>query len=600
MRQNTVKRLTGRLITTTDVKRRAQAALLHPLSLLALIVLLVNDFVLKAVWPGTWITGKLSDLAFVIFAPPSITYLLTRFSRQNSKASNIAWICGYIVLPVLYATYNAFEPLHDFIMGGFAVITGSLGSSPFDPTDNIVVPFGVAIALWAWRTTGPDIHTARPKLAVAVALIAAFATIATSESPHTSGFTEVTGDGNGRVDIYGHGATSFVSLDGGLTWMPHNRLTWMPRYRLAETETAADANYADDSNDDPGAQRQPLQGVYGIEGNHVVFKHGDQKQRVFSGPVFIPAGDINTIRLAVKNENIEAVYLAPQDLHVDESTGNVIVALGFQGVAVGTPDGEWRRIPVGYPKVDLSLGGRMKLLLGSLDIVFVSVAVAVVAVTAALGLSGIRVATANVRRLVAILAGACVFVSWSVYVYWFTGGVGANMTLVSGALFWILVPIVILMIPASIVCFFVYKARSAKATNMLVLVLALLPIVPLALAMPILDPLRSDDFLLSEFLVISVSSITALCSSFAMIVILATARSLRVLLVTISAMLLMALTSFAAYFMWLIVGMQIYLYSLLAAGLATCIGYLLVRYLSGNGKIAGTPFREPIDEQSLS
>jgi hypothetical protein len=43
-------------------------ALLHPISLLALGVLLLNDHVLKSAWPGP-ITGKLSDLAGMVFFP---------------------------------------------------------------------------------------------------------------------------------------------------------------------------------------------------------------------------------------------------------------------------------------------------------------------------------------------------------------------------------------------------------------------------------------------------------------------------------------------------------------------------------------------------
>ena len=570
------------------MNQRAQAALLHPLTLLALTVLIVNDFVLKALWPGSWVTGKLSDLAFVIFALPLTTYLLTRVSWQNGKTWNIAWVCGYIGLPGLYAIYNAYEPLHDFIMGGFSVITGGLGSSPFDPTDNIVVPFGVAIALWVWRTTGSGTLIARPKLAVGVAMIAAFATLATSEPLYTSGFTGVGGDGNGRVEVYGDGAHSFVSFDGGLTWVPE--------YTLTEDDTVADINDDEDSTSESSPQRRPVQGVYEIEGNHVVLKRGNQKQRVFSGPVFIPSGDINTIMVAVRDEAIDKVYLHPRDIHVDEATGNVIVALGFQGVAVGTPDGEWRRIPVGYPKVDLSFIGRIKLMFGSLDIVFVSVAMAVTGVTIALSQSGIRTTTTNMRRLAAILVGVYFLASWFVYAYWFTGGFAAESTLIFGALSWFLVPIVILLIPASIVWFSIYKVRSAKAKNVLVLILALLPIAPLALAILILDPSRSYGILFSEILIIFASSTAMLGSSFAMILILVTVRSLRVLLVAISTMLLMALASFTAYFMWFIVGMEIYIYSVIAVGLVGTLGYLLARHLSGDGNVARIPFREPIDE----
>jgi hypothetical protein len=46
----------------------AAGALLHPVTLAALALLLLNDHVLKAAWPGP-VTGKLSDLAGMAFFP---------------------------------------------------------------------------------------------------------------------------------------------------------------------------------------------------------------------------------------------------------------------------------------------------------------------------------------------------------------------------------------------------------------------------------------------------------------------------------------------------------------------------------------------------
>ena len=42
--------------------------LLHPVSLAAIALLIVNDHVLKAAWPGL-VTGKLSDVAGLVFFP---------------------------------------------------------------------------------------------------------------------------------------------------------------------------------------------------------------------------------------------------------------------------------------------------------------------------------------------------------------------------------------------------------------------------------------------------------------------------------------------------------------------------------------------------
>ena len=51
-------------------------ALAHPGSVLALVLLVLNDHVLKQAWPG-WVTGKLSDVAGMVVAPLLLAAVLT-------------------------------------------------------------------------------------------------------------------------------------------------------------------------------------------------------------------------------------------------------------------------------------------------------------------------------------------------------------------------------------------------------------------------------------------------------------------------------------------------------------------------------------------
>ena len=55
--------------------RTSLRALAHPGSVLALVVLVLNDHVLKQAWPG-WVTGKLSDVAGLVVAPLLLAALL--------------------------------------------------------------------------------------------------------------------------------------------------------------------------------------------------------------------------------------------------------------------------------------------------------------------------------------------------------------------------------------------------------------------------------------------------------------------------------------------------------------------------------------------
>ena len=66
--------------------RRAGDALLHPVALLSIAVLILNDHVLKPSLPGL-VSGKLSGIAVLVLLPLSREFRrfsLTRFRRSRS------------------------------------------------------------------------------------------------------------------------------------------------------------------------------------------------------------------------------------------------------------------------------------------------------------------------------------------------------------------------------------------------------------------------------------------------------------------------------------------------------------------------------------
>ena len=47
----------------------------HPLTLLSILVLFINDHVLRIYWPS-WVTGKIGDFAWLYFAPFTLAIVL--------------------------------------------------------------------------------------------------------------------------------------------------------------------------------------------------------------------------------------------------------------------------------------------------------------------------------------------------------------------------------------------------------------------------------------------------------------------------------------------------------------------------------------------
>ena len=312
---------------------RAEAASTHPATLIALATLLVNDLVFKSLWPGSWITGKLSDLAWVIFASPLLALPLTFLARRNRNAQRTAWAIAYIGLPLLYAAYNTFEPLHDAVMAGFSFLRGTPGGSPFDPTDSVVIPFGVAAAIWVWRNAKVGAKPVRIRLAILVAAVAAVASLASSVVT-TSGVTAIGATANGTIiaaDLQGIARIYFASEDGGFTWdsvsgAAHSDITW-----------------GQSKVDTP-------RGKYEVVGASVEKTADGRKSKVLVPPIADNSKHSRAIRAATIDFGVKRRVTPVFDaILYDTHTGNVIVTNGLQGVVVETPDGEWRRVDVaGY------------------------------------------------------------------------------------------------------------------------------------------------------------------------------------------------------------------------------------------------------------
>ncbi len=373
---------------------RAEAALTHPATLIALATLLANDLVFKSMWPGSWVTGKLSDLAWVIFAPPLIALPLTFLARRNPTAQKAAWSTAYIGLPLLYAAYNTFEPLHDLILGAFSILRGTPGGSPFDPTDSIVIPFGIAIAIWVWWTARANNAAIKVKSSLFIAVLASVASVATSVSEPPTGASLLGEDQNGDVvakdlrerDWMGD---FFRSRDGGFSW-----------------ESAREDLIDDESINWNALSAVTPEGEYTLDGSNVI-RTGDGV--IHSTLIVNSQADYRIFALATRSKGpgYGRVTHLPTDIHYDAKSGNLIVAMGLQGVLVRTSDHNWHRVAVGpYTPVDFSPLNRVRLVMAPSQLLFSAFALALAAVAFALVVSTWPIEAEGKRYIAASLTAA--------------------------------------------------------------------------------------------------------------------------------------------------------------------------------------------------
>jgi hypothetical protein len=107
-----------------------RAAPAHPLVLGAAVLIVVNNFVLRGHAPG-WLTGKLSDVGWLVVAPVLVAALLSFLgaSARVAKAGALLGAGGFYVLLQVWPPLGAwFRPTHVADLGDLLVLPAILGA----------------------------------------------------------------------------------------------------------------------------------------------------------------------------------------------------------------------------------------------------------------------------------------------------------------------------------------------------------------------------------------------------------------------------------------------------------------------------------------
>lgn len=192
----------------------SRSPLLHPIAIGALALLVVNDHVLKAAWPGL-ITGKASDVAALVLVPPLVVEIARVVGRGNAWPRARSIVAGaaavliaaiFVAVKLLPVANEAYAVALGLIQWPGAVVGNLLASAPIAPPGRAptVLDAGDLIALPAaavgwWVAAGGDPRRAtqwrpmrwhpqaglRSAGQIAMLLAALFALAATSQSPPT-------------------------------------------------------------------------------------------------------------------------------------------------------------------------------------------------------------------------------------------------------------------------------------------------------------------------------------------------------------------------------------------------------------------------------
>ncbi|WP_174876239.1 hypothetical protein [Acrocarpospora corrugata] len=181
----------------------------HPLTIAAVAVLLLNDHVLKAAWPGA-VTGKLSDFAGLVVAPPLLNLVLRR-----------PWV-SVLVTGVAFTLVKTTAAGAAFASEGWTLVWGP-SQVLADPTDLLALP-ALYGAWWIWNHPGPGAERlARVVVVIPCTVLAVAATSGPGVFRPYSAFAVAVADERIVVAVrggvgYGHSVQGFVSEDGGRSW----------------------------------------------------------------------------------------------------------------------------------------------------------------------------------------------------------------------------------------------------------------------------------------------------------------------------------------------------------------------------------------------
>ncbi|WP_344972946.1 hypothetical protein [Streptosporangium fragile] len=296
--------------------------------MVATFVLLVNDHLLKALQPGP-VTGKLSDIAGLLVAPPLLALALSlafAFSpalvRLAAPAATVATGIGFALVKTTEAGAGLASQAWTLVAGPSRVLA--------DPTDLVALPaLGAAWLVWRRSRADHAVRRARVLIIVPVALISV---TATSQAPAPPAAVAVTADDD-AITVFstsGFSRGAAFSRDGGRTWSPAPAPAALPSpatraclpddprhcYRVVPPRLAVDESL------DGGANWKTVWTVSEGRADALRRNTEDHSARAWQGSAAV------------------AVQRRP-DGHV------VVVANGNDGIAVRDTRGTWQRL--GFP-----------------------------------------------------------------------------------------------------------------------------------------------------------------------------------------------------------------------------------------------------------
>jgi hypothetical protein len=340
---------------------KALLLLSRPATLAAMAVLLLNDHLLRRLWPSWW-TGKLGDFAWLYFMPFAAAALFALvLPRRLARRTDLAGWLAFGTIGGVFALAKTLPVFYAWLVGSLGALLGFPVGWQRDPTD-LMALVSLAAGWAAWRHyiiefnfhPGPATPPLNPprrnggevcslprsygggqgggSLGWIALPLAALLTIANAPAPN-AGIDCLQVD-NQRL-LASSNYLDFVSTDGGLSWQPSELRC---QYH-GQGANGAMTGLISDPRDKAVQYRFKL--------GATIERSEDAGEAWRTEINLSPPGQANRLYMEKSHTGGPVYRPGPLDALVDPNTGNAVFAMGFEGILVRKTNGEWVWAAVG-------------------------------------------------------------------------------------------------------------------------------------------------------------------------------------------------------------------------------------------------------------
>ncbi len=336
---------------------RILASITHPVFLLAVFVLLINDWWLKPYFSSWW-TGKLSDAAMLILAPFLVMFGLILILPKHRQH----WLAriGFGFPAGLFILGKAIPDINSLIYSLLDWVFPFPVHFVFDPSDLIcLVFFPLGILIWK-QAQQPQQHQIWRWIWVGFVFLAALGDAAAPEY----GVVCLSANENGVWAKAEYFDQVFLSKDGGLSWETLPQLMDYPANCSISYHEIGDQILFEDSDNS----------IWRFTAGEKVEVSADGGNTWTTSLTLNQISEADEAYMRQKHSNFVFIH-GPLEVVQDPVSGNIIAAMGQEGILVHQQKNGWHWVSIGGygPEISLQtagISGLIELLLAEILLTF--------------------------------------------------------------------------------------------------------------------------------------------------------------------------------------------------------------------------------------